>query len=434
MIQKILKQIQQNKVLFVDLQFSDIWGKSQHIYLPASAVTTSLLTHGKMFDGSSFAGGKEIHQSDMILRPDLATAMMDPLATVSTLSLRCDIYDPLTQQAYPLDPRSLAKRAEHYLQTTGIADCAYFGPELEFFIFNEVRWQTRKEHTFYTIDGVHANQLDCQNLRSTICQTLEKMGLQVEAHHAEVACQNEITTTFRTLVRKADEVQTLKYVVHHFAQADGKTATFMPKPLAHVHGNGMHCHQSLFKQGLNLFQGDDYADLSTLALYYLGGIIKHAKALNAFTNPTTNSYKRLVPGFEAPVSLAYAAHNRSAAIRIPYASAQGKRIEVRFPDGTANPYFAFAALLMAGLDGVNQQISPAAPIEKNLYEPSALAGPMATSLDEALNALDQDRAFLKQGGVFSDELIDQYIALKKQEISQLEAFPHPREFELYYHL
>lgn len=467
-IQSVLDLIREHKVEFVDLRFTDTRGKEQHVSIPASIITKELFTDGKMFDGSSIAGWQGIHESDMTLLPDPGTAVLDPFRELSTLILRCDIHDPRTQKGYVRDPRLVARRAEEYLKATGIADTCYCGPEPEFFIFDDVRWKVNINTAFYKIDSYEASwnssrkfahgnlghrppikggyfpvpPVDSsQDLRSTICKTLEKMGLKVEAHHHEVATanQNEIGTVFRSLLRKADEIQILKYVVHNVAHAYGKSATFMPKPLVGDNGSGMHCHQSLFKNDQNLFAGTNYAGLSDLALYYIGGIIKHAKTLNAFTNATTNSYKRLVPGFEAPIYLAYSACNRSAGIRIPYTpSPRGKRIELRFPDGANNPYLAFSAMLMAGLDGIKNQIHPGPAIEKDLYDLSPKEKSdlphVAKSLTEALDSLDQDRDFLKQGNVFNDELIDSYIMLKQTEIQRLNMTTHPVEFELYYSL
>lgn len=467
-IQHVLDIIREQKIEFVDLRFTDTRGKEQHVSIPASIVNETFLDEGKMFDGSSIAGWKGIHESDMILLPDPETAVQDPFREISTLILRCDIVDPKTHKGYSRDPRLIARRAEEYLRNTGIADLCYCGPEPEFFILDNVRWKIGMNSAFYEIDSMeacwnsdrdftHGNMghrpnvkggyfpvppVDSsQDLRSTICKTLEKMGVEIEAHHHEVATgnQNEIGTRFRSLLRKADEIQIIKYVVHNVAHAYGKTATFMPKPLLGDNGSGMHCHQSLFKDNENLFSGDSYEGLSDLALYYIGGIIKHAKAINAFTNSTTNSYKRLVPGYEAPVFLAYSAHNRSAAIRIPYVpSKNGKRIEVRFPDAATNPYLAFSALLMAGLDGIKNQIHPGDPLERDLFElppqETMDLARVAESLDDALSALDRDRAFLKAGSVFTDELIDSYIELKKREIERLHMTTHPVEFELYYSL
>lgn len=465
-IQTTLDLIQKHKVEFVDLRFTDLRGKEQHVSVPASVVTKAFLTEGKMFDGSSIAGWQEINESDMILLPDPETAVLDPFRELSTLILRCNVRDPKTQQGYLRDPRLVAHLAEEYLKKTGIGDVCYCGPEPEFFILDNVRWKVSINTAFYEIDSYEASwnsgkefphgnlghrppikggyfpvpPVDSsQDLRSTICKTLEKMGLSVEAHHHEVATsnQNEIGTVFRSLLRKADEIQILKYVVHSVANAYGKSATFMPKPLVGDNGSGMHCHQSLFKGDQNLFTGNGYAELSDLALYYIGGIIKHAKTLNAFTNSTTNSYKRLVPGFEAPIYLAYSARNRSAAIRVPYTHApHEKRIEIRFPDGASNPYLAFSAMLMAGIDGIKNKIHPGAALEKDLYDLSSDEKTdlphVAKSLTEALESLDQNRAFLKQGNVFNDELIDSYIRLKQGEIQRLNMTTHPVEFELYY--
>lgn len=467
-IQTVLEQIETHNVKFVDLRLTDTRGKEQHITVPAHVVTEQFLAQGKMFDGSSLAGWKSIDESDMILMPDPDTAVMDPFREQSTLLLRCDIHEPNTLKSYVRDPRSVAKRAEQYLRSTGIADVAYFGPEPEFFILDDVRWKIDMNTAFYQIDSHEAAwnsertfeqgnmghrpsikggyfpvpPVDSsQELRSSICLTLEAMGLEVEAHHHEVATgnQNEIGTLYRSLLRKADEMQILKYVVHNVAHAYGKTATFMPKPLVGDNGSGMHCHISLFKDNKNLFMGEGYSGLSDTALYFIGGIIQHAKALNAFTNGTTNSYKRLVPGFEAPVYLAYSAHNRSAAIRIPYTpSSSGRRIEVRFPDPASNPYLAFSAMMMAGLDGIQRKIHPGEPMDKDLYDLSPQEASeldrVAETLGEALLALKQDCAFLKAGSVFSDELIDSYITLKELEIRRLHMTTHPIEFELYYSL
>lgn len=467
-IQAVLEQIQAQNIKFVDFRFTDTRGKEQHVSIPAHQATETLLAQGKMFDGSSIAGWQGINESDMVLLPDAETAVIDPFREEATLIVRCDIHDPATGHPYEKDPRSLAKRAEKYLRSTGIADSFLVGPEPEFFILDDVRWKIDIKGAFYQIDSEEAawnSDSDIaggnrghrptvkggyfpvppvdssQDLRSAISLTLEKMGLIVEAHHHEVATcnQNEVATRFNTLVKKADELQILKYVVHNVAHAYGKTATFMPKPLVGDNGSGMHCHQSLEKGGVNLFAGNAYAGLSDTALFYIGGIIKHAKTLNAFTNSTTNSYKRLVPGFEAPVHLAYSARNRSAAIRIPYTTdPRASRIEVRFPDAATNPYFAFAAMLMAGLDGIQNQIHPGDAMDKDLYELTSHEAKeldkVAGSLDEALIALDKNRAFLKAGGVFTDRLIDSYIALKEQEITRVRMTTHPVEFDLYYSL
>jgi glutamine synthetase len=419
-----------------------------------------------MFDGSSIAGWKSINESDMILMPDDSTAVVDPFTEEATINVRCDIVEPSTMQGYERDPRSVARRAEEYLKSTGIGDTCFFGPEPEFFVFDNVQWKADMQGAMYKIDAEEAAwsshaEIEGGNmghrpsvkggyfpvppidshmdLRTAMCETMEGMGLEVELHHHEVATagQNEIGVKFNSLVKKADEVQILKYVIHNVAHAYGKTATFMPKPLVGDNGSGMHCHQSIWKDGQNLFAGNGYAGLSDEALYYIGGIIKHARALNAFTNASTNSYKRLVPGFEAPVMLAYSARNRSASIRIPYVSnAKGRRIEVRFPDPTANPYLAFAAMLMAGLDGIQNKIHPGEAASKDLYdlpEEEAKAIPtVASSFEQALDALDADRGFLTAGGVFTDGMIDGYLELKRGEVERLNMTTHPIEFGMYY--
>ena len=463
---KVLKMIKDNKVKFVDFRFTDTKGKEQHVSVPAHTIDANLFKEGKMFDGSSIAGWKHINESDMILMPDASTAVMDPFIEESTLLLRCNIIEPATMKGYERDPRSLAQRCEAYIKSTGIADTAYFGPEPEFFIFDDVRWGCDMSGSFIKIDsdeaawnsgkvfeggnighrpGVKGGYFpvppvdSSQDIRSAMCLALEEMGLVVEAHHHEVATanQNEIATKFNTLVSKADEVQIWKYVVHNVAHQYGKTATFMPKPIVGDNGSGMHCHQSLAKGGKNLFTGTKYGGLSDLALYYIGGIIKHAKALNAFCNPGTNSYKRLVPGFEAPVMLAYSARNRSASIRIPYvANPKGRRIEVRFPDPLANPYLAFSAMAMAGMDGIKNKIHPGGPMDKDLYdlppEEEKKIPKVCHSLDMALEALDKDRKFLTMGGVFTDDVIDAYIDLKMQEVTRLRMTSHPVEYDMYY--
>lgn len=465
-INKVMAAIKEHDAKFVDLRFTDTIGKEQHITIPASAVDDDFIENGKMIDGSSFKGWQKIHQSDLALIPDLDNMLPDPFYQDSTLIIRCNVVDPQTMLGYERDPRSLAQRAEVYLQSTGIADKALFGPEPEFFIFDDVRWETDISGSFYKIDSEEAQwnsgkSMDggnighrpgikggyfpvppvdsSQDIRSAICLTLESLGIVVEAHHHEVATANqcEVATRFNSLTKKADELQILKYVVHNVAHNYGKTATFMPKPLVGDNGSGMHCHQSLIKDGVNLFSGDKYAGLSETALYYIGGIIKHARALNAFTNPATNSYKRLVPGFEAPVLLAYSARNRSAAIRIPYVSSpKARRIEVRFPDPTANPYLAFAAMMMAGLDGIQKKIHPGQPIDKDLYDlpPEELVDvpTVSGSLDEAIHSLRQDHDFLLQGDVFSKDFINSYIALREADMNQLRSLVHPYEFELYY--
>ncbi len=462
----VLKMIKDNDVKYVDLRFTDTRGKEQHVTLPASAIDEDFFESGKMFDGSSIAGWKGINESDMILMPDAGTAVMDPFYQDATLNLRCDIIEPATMQGYERDPRSVAKRAEEYMKSTGIADTAYFGPEPEFFVFDDVRWGAEMRGAFYEIDSDEASwntekvfeggnighrpgpkggyfpvpPVDSlQDLRAAMCEVLEQMGVPVEVHHHEVATagQCEIGTRFDTLVRRADMNQILKYVVLNVAHNYGKTATFMPKPLVGDNGNGMHVHQSLAKDGVNLFTGDGYGGLSETALYYIGGVIKHARAINAFTNGTTNSYKRLVPGFEAPVMLAYSARNRSASIRIPFESnPKARRIEVRFPDSSGNVYLTFAAMLMAGLDGIQNKIHPGEPMDKDLYdlppEEEKAIPKVCSSLDEALAELDRDRDFLKAGGVFTDDMIDAYIDLKMEEVTRLRMTTHPVEFDMYY--
>ncbi|MGN1392860.1 MAG: glutamate--ammonia ligase [Succinivibrionaceae bacterium] len=464
----VLKLIQDSEAKFVDLRFTDTKGKEQHISIPVSCIDEDFFTDGKMFDGSSIAGWKGINESDMILMPDPDTAKLDPFYADPTVIIRCDILEPTTMQGYDRDPRSIAKRAEAYLKSTGIADYALFGPEPEFFIFEDVRfacemkgsmveiddpeaaWNSKTEYEdgntghrpavkggYFPVPPVDSSQ----DLRSAMCTVLEEMGLKIEAHHHEVATcgQNEIATKFNTLTKKADEVIMEKYVVWNVANQYGKTATFMPKPIFGDNGSGMHVHQSLGKDGKNLFSGELYGGLSQLALWYIGGIKKHAKALNAFTNPSTNSYKRLVPGYEAPVMLAYSARNRSASIRIPAVSSpKAVRIEVRFPDCMANPYLAFAAMLMAGLDGIKNKIDPGEAMDKNLYdlppEEEASIPQVCGSLEEALKSLEADHAFLTEGGVFSEDYIRAYAELKQQDIDKVRMTPHPAEFELYYSL
>jgi glutamine synthetase len=464
----VLKLIKEKQVKFADLRFTDTRGKEQHVTIPARLVDEDFFRDGKMFDGSSIAGWKGINESDMILMPESNTAVLDPFFEETTVDIRCDVIEPTTMQGYERDPRSLAKRAEAYLKSTGIADYALFGPENEFFIFDSVRFGNEMNGSFYAIDSVQGawnSQREYQDgnkghrpgikggyfpvppvdafqdIRSAMCLALEEMGLKVEVHHHEVATggQSEIGVGAGTLVQKADQVQILKYCVHNVAHGYGKTATFMPKPLVGDNGNGMHVHQSLQKEGRALFAGDKYGGLSELALYYIGGVIKHAKALNAITNPGTNSYKRLVPGFEAPTLLAYSARNRSASIRIPWVSSpKARRIEVRFPDSCANPYFAFAAMMMAGLDGIQNKIHPGDPADKDLYdlepEEDKKIPTVCHSLDMALDYLDRDRGFLKAGGVFTDDLIDAYIELKMKEVTRLRMTTHPIEMEMYYSL
>jgi len=466
MSDNVLKMIKDNGVKFVDYRFTDSHGKEQHVSCPAHTVSADLFTEGKMFDGSSIAGWKGINESDMIMMPDASTAVMDPFADEPTLILTCDILEPTTGQGYERDPRSVGKRAEAYLKSTGIADTAFFGPEPEFFVFDDVRWKTSMSGMSYSVDSDEAEwnsekvyedgnighrpglkggyfpvpPVDSLNdLRAAMCLAMEEMGVEVEVHHHEVATagQCEIGTKFDTLVSRADKTQILKYCVHNVAHIYGKTATFMPKPLVGDNGNGMHVHMSLAKDGQNLFSGDEYGGLSETALYYIGGIIKHARALNAFTNSSTNSYKRLVPGFEAPVMLAYSARNRSASIRIPFDSnPKGRRIELRFPDPTANSYLAFSAMLMAGLDGIQNKIHPGEAMDKDLYdlpaEEAAAIPQVCHSFDQALEALAADRDFLTQGDVFTDDMIDAFIALKEEEIQRLRMSTHPVEFDMYY--
>jgi len=466
MAERTLNLIKDNDVRWVDLRFTDTKGKEQHVTIPATEVDDDFFEDGKMFDGSSIAGWKGINESDMILMPDDESSLLDPFTDDTTVIVRCNIVEPSTMQGYDRDPRSIAVRAEAYLNSTGLGDTVYFGPEPEFFVFDDVKWHAEMGSASYTInseEAAWASNKDFEDgntghrpgvkggyfpvppvdslhdIRAAMCSAMEQMGLPIEVHHHEVgtAGQCEIGVRFNTLVKKADEVQVLKYCVHNVAHAYGKTATFMPKPLVGDNGSGMHCHQSIAKGGENTFAGDGYAGLSETALYYIGGIIKHARALNAFTNASTNSYKRLVPGFEAPVMLAYSARNRSASIRIPYEpSPRGKRIEVRFPDPTANPYLAFAAMLMAGIDGIQNKIHPGEAADKDLYdlppEEAAEIPTVASSLEQALDALDADRSFLTQGGVFSDDMIDAYIELKREEVEKLNMTTHPVEFGMYY--
>ncbi len=462
----VLKTIIDNDVQFVDFRFTDPRGKEHHFSLPASQVDEDTLEDGNMFDGSSIEGWKSINASDMIMMPDAETAVLDPFTEETTLNIRCDIVEPDTMAGYERDPRTVAKRAEAYLQQTGIADTAYFGPEPEFFVFDDVRWTTDMKGQSYQIDSEEATwntgkQMEGGNtghrpgvkggyfpvppvdslndLRATMCQVMESMGVIPEVHHHEVgtAGQCEIGTKFDTLVKRADGVQILKYVVHNVAHQYGRTATFMPKPIVGDNGSGMHVHQSLFKNNENTFSGDLYGGLSETALYYIGGVIKHAHAINAFANASTNSYKRLVPGFEAPVMLAYSARNRSASVRIPWVSnPKARRIEVRFPDSTGNPYYTFASLMMAGLDGIQNKIHPGDAIDKDLYklppEEEKAIPKVALSLDQALHGLDSDRAFLTAGSVFTDDLIDAYIDLKMEEVTRLRMATHPVEFDMYY--
>ncbi|MFL0805175.1 MAG: glutamate--ammonia ligase [Agarilytica sp.] len=466
MTEQTLNLIKEKEARWVDLRFTDTKGKEQHVSIPVSEIDDTFFEEGKMFDGSSIAGWKGINESDMILMPDDSSSVLDPFTDEPTIIIRCNIVEPATGQGYERDPRSIAQRAEEYLKSTGLGDAAFFGPEPEFFVFDDIKWGSDMSGSFYKVNSEEASWASehsfeggnmghrpgvkggyfpvppvdsLHDIRGAMCAAMEEMGLEIEVHHHEVgtAGQCEIGVGANTLVKKADEVQILKYCVHNVAHAYGKTATFMPKPLVGDNGSGMHVHQSFVKDGTNQFAGDVYAGLSETALFYVGGIIKHAKALNAFCNASTNSYKRLVPGFEAPVILAYSARNRSASIRIPYVtSPKGKRIETRFPDCTANPYLAFAALLMAGLDGVKNKIHPGDSADKDLYDlpPEELAEypTVCASLEEALTSLDADREFLTTGGVFTDDAIDAYIALKEEEVETLNMTTHPIEFDMYY--
>ena len=462
----VIKMIKDQDIQFVDFRFTDTKGKEQHVSVPAAMADEDMFDEGKMFDGSSIAGWKGINESDMILMPDAGSAVIDPFLQDTTLLLRCDVIEPTTMQGYDRDPRTIAKRGEAYLKSTGIGDAAYFGPEAEFFIFDSVRWSNDISGAAYEIESKEAAwssdrdyeegnighrpdvkggyfpvpPVDAmQDVRSAMCLAMADMGLQVEVHHHEVgtAGQGEIGTRFDTLVAKADQLQVYKYCVHNVAHAHGLTATFMPKPLVGDNGSGMHVHQSIFNGDNNVFSGEEYGGLSEAALYYIGGIFKHARALNAFTNGTTNSYKRLVPGFEAPVLLAYSARNRSASCRIPYVTnPKARRVEIRFPDASGNPYLTFTAMMMAGLDGIQNKIHPGDPMEKDLYdlppEEEKNIATVAHSLDLALDALDADRDFLKAGGVMGDDMIDAYIALKTEEVQRLRLATHPVEFEMYY--
>lgn len=468
MSENTLKLIKDNEARWVDLRFTDTKGKEQHVSIPATVVDEGFFEEGKMFDGSSIAGWKGINESDMILMPDDSTAVVDPFTDEPTVNLRCGIIEPTTGQGYERDPRTIASRAEEYLKSTGIGDAALFGPENEFFVFDDIKWGADMSGAFYKVSSEEAAWSSEHNydegnmghrpgvkggyfpvppvdslhdLRGAMCAAMEQMGLNVEVHHHEVgtAGQCEIGIGANTLVRKADEVQILKYCVHNVAHSYGKTATFMPKPLVGDNGSGMHVHQSISKGGVNQFAGDAYHGLSELALYYIGGVIKHARALNALLNASTNSYKRLVPGFEAPVMLAYSARNRSASIRVPFVpSPKGKRIEVRFGDNTANPYLGFAAYLMAGIDGIQNKIHPGDSADKDLYdlppEEAAEIPTVCNTFEQALNALSEDRAFLTAGGVFTDDAIDAYIGLKMEEVQRLDMTTHPVEFDMYYSL
>jgi len=465
MSDKILKQIKDEDIEYVDLRFTDPRGKLQHVTFHRDMVDEDFFEDGQMFDGSSIAGWKAINESDMTLMPDADTAVVDPFYQQTTLTVLCDILEPSSGEAYNRDPRTTAKKAEKFLAASGVGDTAFFGPEAEFFVFDDVRWSTEQHETGYKLDSEEGpynsnaaieggnlghrpgpkggyfpvNPIDSgQDMRSEMLSVMAELGLNPEKHHHEVApSQHELGMKFNTLTKMADNMQMYKYIVHNVAAAYGKSATFMPKPVYADNGSGMHVHQSIWKGGEPLFAGDKYADLSETCLYYIGGIIKHARAINAFANASTNSYKRLVPGFEAPVLLAYSARNRSASIRIPHVpSPKAKRLETRFPDAAGNPYLTFTALLMAGLDGIENQIHPGDPMDKDLYDlpPEELQDipTVCHSLRQACEALDADRDFLKKGGVMDDDQIDAYIGLKMEEIERIEHHPHPVEFDLYY--
>ena len=464
-IQKVLDMIRENDVAYVDFRFTDPRGKWQHLAHHVSTVDEDLLTDGIMFDGSSIAGWKAINESDMALMPDPSTAVMDPFSAQPQLILFCDVHDPVTGQPYNRDPRSTAGKALTYLQSSGIGDTAYFGPEAEFFIFDDVRFEVSMNHSFYRFSSEEGPYLSGEameegnlghrptikggyfpvppvdsgtDIRAEMVTVMAEMGIPVEKHHHEVApSQHELGIKFDTLLKQADAMQVYKYVVHNVAHSYGKTATFMPKPVAGDNGSGMHTHQSIWKDGEPLFAGDGYSGLSEMALYYIGGIIKHARAINAFSNSTTNSYKRLIPGFEAPVLLAYSSRNRSASCRIPFGAARkAKRVEIRFPDALSNPYLAFSAMLMAGLDGIKNRIHPGEPMDKNLYDlpPEELhdVPTVCGSLRQACQALEEDHEFLLQGDVFNKDQIEGYLELKWEEVYTFEHAPHPVEFQMYY--
>jgi glutamine synthetase len=461
----ILKQIKDKDIKFLDLRFTDPKGKLHHVTMDCGLVDEDMFTDGVMFDGSSIAGWKAINESDMVLMPDPQSVHLDPFFAQPTMVILCDVLDPVTGQKYNRDPRGIAKAAEAYMKTLGIGDTVYVGPEAEFFVFDDVKFKADPYNTGFKLDSSELPSNDdtdyetgnlghrprvkggyfpvppvdsIQDMRSEMLTVLSDMGVTVEKHHHEVAAaQHELGIKFDTLLRNADKMQLYKYVVHQVAHAYGKTATFMPKPIFGDNGSGMHCHFSIWKDGNPTFAGDEYAGLSENCLYFIGGVIKHAKAVNAFTNPLTNSYKRLVPGYEAPVLLAYSARNRSASCRIPFGQgAKSKRVEVRFPDPGANPYLAFAALLMAGLDGIKNKIHPGQPMDKDLYDlpPKELKKipTVCGSLREALQSLDKDRAFLMAGDVFSNDMIDSFIELKMVEVMRFEMTPHPVEFDMYY--
>ena len=464
MSEEIKKKIKENEVRYVDLRFTDLRGRMQHVTFDVSMIDDAIFTDGTMFDGSSIAGWKAINESDMVMLPDPDGAHIDPFFQETTLAMFCDILEPGTMQPYNRDPRSIAKKAEKYLMSSGLGDTAYFGPEAEFFVFDDVRWSVEPWNTGYSFDStelpVNTNKpyeggnmghrpgpkggyfpmppIDSlQDMRGEMLSLMGELGLNPEKHHHEVApAQHELGLKFNTLTRMADNMNLYKYIIQNVAQSYGKTATFMPKPYYKDNGSGMHVHQSIWKGGQNLFAGDDYAGLSQMCKFYIGGIIKHAKAINAFANSTTNSYKRLVPGYEAPVLLAYSARNRSASCRIPYGTGpKAKRVEVRFPDPAGNMYLTYVALMMAGLDGILNKIDPGPPLDKNLYDlpPEELkqVPTVCGSLEEAIHSLDVDRDFLKKGGVMDDDMIDAYLDLKREENDRYRMHPHPVEFEMY---
>ncbi|MDQ0504678.1 type I glutamate--ammonia ligase [Xanthobacter agilis] len=461
----VLDKIKAEDVKYVDLRFTDPRGKWQHVTFDISMVDEEFLTEGTAFDGSSIAGWKAINESDMLLMPDPATTCVDPFFSETTLSIVCDVLEPTTGQPYGRDPRSIARKAEAYLKSTAVGDSVFFGPEAEFFIFDDVRFKADPYNTGFKLDSVElptngdteyeggnlghrvktkggyfpVPPIDsAQDMRSEMLASMAKMGAVVEKHHHEVAsAQHELGLKFGSLVTMADHLQIYKYCIHQVANIYGKTATFMPKPVFGDNGSGMHVHQSIWKDGKPLFAGDKYADLSDYCLWYIGGVIKHAKSINAFTNPLTNSYKRLVPGYEAPVLLAYSARNRSASCRIPYTNnPKAKRVEVRFPDPGANPYLAFSALFMAGMDGILNRIDPGQAMDKDLYDlPPAELKQIPTvcgSLREALASLEADHEYLLKGDVFQKDFIESYIELKMTEVHRFEMTPHPVEFEMYY--
>ncbi|MGI9390994.1 MAG: type I glutamate--ammonia ligase [Boseongicola sp.] len=461
----VLKTIEDEDVEYVDIRFTDPRGKLQHVTVLSDQVDEDFLDEGFMFDGSSIAGWKSIDQSDMKLMPDTSSAYMDPFFAETTLAVHCSVVEPDTGEHYERDPRGTAEKAEAYLKSTGIGDIAYFGPEAEFFLFDDVKYSVEMNKVSYEIDAIDASWNtdtdyemgnmghrpgikggyfpvppidDGQDIRSEMLSTMKRMGMKVDKHHHEVAsCQHELGLIFDSLTTQGDHLQKYKYVIHQVAHAYGKSATFMPKPVAGDNGTGMHVNMSIWKDGKPTFAGDKYADLSQEALYYIGGILKHAKALNAFTNPATNSYKRLIPGFEAPVLRAYSARNRSGCVRIPWAeSPKAKRVEARFPDPAANPYLCFSALLMAGLDGIKNKIDPGEAMDKDLYDlpPEELEGipTVCASLREAMEALEADMDFLLQGDVFTRHQIEGYMDLKWEEIFAFEHTPHPVEFKMYY--